>query len=120
MTLPQEVLAAGLRLVESELSDGTSGNISVRYDDGSTILITPSSRDYRLLTERDLVRVHLGSGSAEGRWRPSSEWRLHARVYDARSDVNAVIHHHGTWSSAVAVARKTIPVLIDEAADIGA
>ncbi len=119
MTLPQQVLAVGLRLVDTGLSDGTSGNISVRCGDGATILVTPSSRDYRLLAERDLVRIDLGSGAAEGRWPPSSEWRLHARVYDARRDVNAVIHHHGTWSSAVAVARKTIPVLIDEAADIG-
>lgn len=119
MTLPQQILAAGLRLVDAELSDGTSGNISVRSDDGATILITPSSRNYYLLAERDLVRVHLGSRSAEGRWPPSSEWRLHARIYEARPEVNAVIHHHGTWSSAVAVARKTIPVLIDEAADIG-
>ena len=119
MTLPQQILVTGLRLVDAELSDGTSGNISVRCDDGATILITPSSRNYHLLAERDLVRVHLGSGSAEGRWPPSSEWRLHARIYEARPEVNAVIHHHGTWSSAVAVARKTIPVLIDEAADIG-
>jgi len=119
MILEEQVIAAGLKLVETELSDGTSGNISVRCEGGSTILITPSSRDYRLLSERDLVRVDLQSGGAEGRWKPSSEWRLHSRVYDARSDANAVIHHHGTWSSAVAVARKTIPVLIDEAADIG-
>jgi ribulose-5-phosphate 4-epimerase/fuculose-1-phosphate aldolase len=33
--------------------------------------------------------------------------------------VGVVIHHHATFASAVAVARKTIPVLIDEAADIG-
>jgi L-ribulose-5-phosphate 4-epimerase len=119
MTVLQQILAVGLRLVYAELSDGTSGNISVRSDDGATILITPSSRNYHLLAERDLVRVHLGTGRAEGRWPPSSEWRLHARIYEARPEVNAVIHHHGTWSSAVAVARRTIPVLIDEAADIG-
>ena len=80
MTLPQQMLAAGLRLVDAELSDGTSGNISVRSDDGGTILITPSSRNYYLLAERDLVRVHLGSGSAEpltamnGRARRALRW----------------------------------------------
>lgn len=119
MNLSQQVIEIGWRLVEKDLTDGTSGNISARCPDGSTILITPSARDYRLLTERDLVRIHLESGEWEGRWKPSSEWRLHLAIYQARPDVNAVIHHHATWASAVAVARKTIPVLIDEAADIG-
>jgi L-fuculose-phosphate aldolase len=81
--------------------------------------MTPTSRDYRTLTERDLVQVDLESGRATGRWKPTSEWRLHVAIYQARSDINAIIHHHSTWASAVAVARKTIPVLLDEAADIG-
>ncbi len=115
----QQVLEAGLRLVDTGLSDGTSGNVSVRCPEGSDILITPSARDFRLLTERDLARVDLETGEARGPRKPSSEWRLHVAIYRARSDANAIIHHHGSWVSAVAVARKCIPVLIDEAADIG-
>lgn len=118
MTLSRQISEVGWWLIETDMTDGTSGNISARCSD-EAILITPSARDYRLLAERDLVRVHLGSGNAEGRWKPSSEWRLHVAIYQARPDVNAVIHYHPTWASAVAVARKTIPVLIDEAADIG-
>lgn len=119
MTLLRQIIEVGWRLVEANLTDGLSGNISARGPDGVTALITPSALDYRLLTERDLVRIHLGSGKAEGRRKPSSEWRLHVAIYRTRPDINAVIHQHATWASAVAVARKTIPVLIDEAADIG-
>jgi len=119
MSQERDILQSGLILIEHGLSDGATGNISVRLADVNRILITPSSRDYRSLTARDLVRIELDSGKFHGRWKPSSEWRLHALVYEARPDVAAIIHHHGTWSSAVAVARKTIPVLIDEAADIG-
>ncbi|HEY4719670.1 MAG TPA: class II aldolase/adducin family protein [Candidatus Methylomirabilis sp.] len=119
MTLSRQIVEVGLQLVKMDLTDGTSGNISARCPDGMTALITPSALDYRLVTERDLVRLDLGSGNAEGRRKPSSEWRLHVAIYRARSDINAVIHHHATWASAVAVARRTIPVLIDEAADIG-
>lgn len=115
----REVIRTGLCLVEAGLSDGASGNISTRCPGGSMMLITPSARDFRLLRERDLLRLDLVSGAVEGRWRPSSEWRLHTAIYAARPDAAAIIHHHGTWASAVAVARKTIPVLIDEAADIG-
>lgn len=119
MSQEREILQAGLILIERGLSDGATGNISVRLANANRILITPSSRDYRSLTASDLVRIELDSGNFHGRCKPSSEWRLHALIYEARPDVAAIIHHHGTWSSAVAVARKTIPVLIDEAADIG-
>src|SRR3989304_3242656 len=119
MTLSREIVEVGLQLVKMDLTDGTSGNISARCPDGMTALITPSALDYRLVTQRGLVRLDLGSGNAEGGRKPSTEWRLHVALSRARSDINAVIHHHATWASAVAVARMTIPVLIDEAADIG-
>lgn len=117
--LSAAIVNTGLLLLDAGLVTETAGNISARCPDGESLLITPSRREYRLLTERDLVRVHLDSGKADGRWKPSSEWQLHVAIYRARPDVNAVIHHHAVWASAVAVARKTIPVLIDEAADIG-
>lgn len=119
MSISEQLIWAGWQLVEADLTDGTSGNISTRCPDGVTALITPSARDYRLLTERDLIRVHLETERAEGRWKPSSEWRLHVEIYRTRPDINAIVHHHGTWASAVAVAHKTIPVLIGEASDIG-
>lgn len=114
----QEILEAGLRLIETTLSDGTSGNISVRRPDGA-LLITPTSLDFRLLTERDLVEIELNSGEARGRRRPSSEWRLHALIYEKRPDAQAVVHHHGPWATAASVARTIVPVVVDEAADIG-
>lgn len=119
MNISRQIVEIGLWLLERDLVTGTEGNISARCPDRTSFLITPSGRDYRLITDRDLVLVHLGSGEAEGRWPPSTEWRLHAAIYRAREDVNAVIHHHAPFVSAVAVARKTIPVLLDEAADIG-
>lgn len=113
-----QMVEAGLRLVDADLSDGTSGNVSVRRSD-ETVLITPASLDFRLLTELDLVELDLRSGEVHGRRRPSSEWRLHTLVYENRTDVNAVVHHHGPWSTAAAVAGITIPVVVDEAADLG-
>jgi len=81
-------------------------------------LITPSGLDYRLMLEQDIVRVDLCTGFAEGRRRPSSERELHSRIYKVREDVNAVVHHHSPCATAVAVARKTIPNILDEAIDL--
>ena len=119
-TLGTQILEAASQMVSADLSDGTSGNLSARCDDGGAVLITPTGRRYARLDEHDLVHVDLATGAARGRWDPSSEWRLHTAIYLGRPEVNAVIHHHGIWASAVAVARATIPVLIDEAADLGA
>jgi L-fuculose-phosphate aldolase len=119
MLLSQQIIEVGLWLLDEALTHGTSGNISARCPDGESILITPSARDFCQLTERDLVRISLTSSQSEGHWQPSSEWRLHVAIYRVRPDVQVVIHHHATFASAVAVARKTIPVLLDEAADIG-
>jgi L-fuculose-phosphate aldolase len=119
MNLSQQIVDAGWRLLEAGLTDGTSGNISVRGPDGERMLITPTHQDWRFLRDRDLVWLDLTTGNATGLRKPSSEWRLHASIYAARPDVQAIVHHHGAFASAVAVARKTIPVLVDEAADIG-
>lgn len=119
MRLTRQIVETGWWLVEAGLSDGMSGNVSARPADGGHAWITPSAVDYRVLDERDLVSVDLETGEATGPGKPSSEWQLHLAIYRGRADVQAVIHHHGTWSSAIAVARKTLPVLLDEAADIG-
>ena len=118
MSISQQIVEIGLWLLETGLVTGTAGNISVRCPERDVFLITPTARDYRLMTEGDLVRVHLGSGRVEGRRSPSSEWLLHAEIYKTREDVDAIIHHHSTYCSAVAAARKTIPVILDEAADL--
>ncbi len=118
VAVEQDIVHAGLRLVETALSDGTSGNLSVRRPDGA-IVITPTSLDFRLLTALDLVEIDLTSGAPRGRRRPSSEWRLHVSIYEKRPDVSAVVHHHGPWATAAAVARITLPVLVDESVDIG-
>ena len=97
-----QIIEAGRRLVAAGFVDGTTGNVSAR--DGSRFLITPTSRDYRLLRSVDLVRIDLTSEKPEGPRRPSSEWRMHAGVYRVRDDVQAIVHHHATWSSAVSVA----------------
>jgi len=114
-----QIIEAGIRLIEEGLSDGTNGNISVRSADRDEFLITPSARDYRGLVARDLVSVSLVDGRVTGRLAPSSESQLHALIYRSRRDVGAIVHHHATFATAVAVARRTIPVLVDEASDIG-
>jgi L-fuculose-phosphate aldolase len=45
---------------------------------------------------------------------PSSELLMHAAIYAARPDVDAIVHTHSVYASALAVAGQAIPALIDE------
>ena len=114
----EQVVRAAVWFLESGLVTGTAGNISVHETDGPWFLITPSGFDYRLMDASDVVRVHRESKAVEGKRPPSSECELHAQIYRARKDVNAIVHSHSPYATAVAVARKTIPNILDETADL--
>ncbi len=90
----------------SGLNAGTSGNVSLRVDDG--FLITPSGIPYERLVPGDVVHVDL-EGVATGAHRPSSEWRIHRDVYRARGDVAAIVHAHPTHATALACLRRPLP-----------
>ena len=106
LTLRKDIVAQGARLASSGLSQGTSGNLSVRCGDG--FLITPSGLPYEGLAPDDIVPVAL-DGHFVHRLRPSSEWRFHRDIYAARADVQAVVHVHPPYSTALAMCRMDIP-----------
>ena len=114
----EQVVRAAVWFLETGLVTGTAGNISVRESGGPWFLITPSGLDYRLMKEEDIVRVNLDTGAAEGKRRPSSERDLHAQIYRVREDAKAIIHSHSPYATAVAIARKSIPNILDETADL--
>ncbi len=88
------------------LSHGSSGNLSVRYENG--FLITPSGFGAEGLTEDDIVFVHL-SGESRGRWQPSSEWLFHRDIYVGRTEFGAIVHTHSNAATALACMRRDIP-----------
>lgn len=107
--LRREIVAASRRMIESGLSQGTSGNISVRL--GDAMLITPSAVPAEALTPEAIVRMSLDAedGRGEGPFRPSTEWPFHRAILCARPEFNAVVHTHSPYATALAIARKPIP-----------
>jgi L-fuculose-phosphate aldolase len=96
----QELDAAGL-------VPNKSGNVSSRAADG--FLITPAGIPYRDLAPDQIVPLAIAGEPAPGGWRPSSEWRMHAAIYAARSDVQAIVHTHSPRATALACAGRGIP-----------
>ncbi|ACL10640.1 class II aldolase/adducin family protein [Desulfurococcus amylolyticus 1221n] len=102
-------------LEEKGLNHGRSGNISIRIPGVNHVLITPSGLVKSRLNIEDIVVVDQNGVVIEGRNKPSSEINLHLAIYRARMDANAVIHAHTIYATALAVARKPLPVIIEEA-----
>jgi len=99
VSVASDILAAGSavvevcrRLYDRGLIAGSDGNVSVRLDDG-TVLVTPSGASKADLDSTDLVRVSI-DGTVLCGSRPSSELRMHLRIYQRRTDVQAVVHAH--------------------------
>jgi L-fuculose-phosphate aldolase len=93
-------------LVDRDLYSGTSGNVSCRSGDG--FLVTPTGVACDDLRAADLVEV-ASDGRARGPLLPSSEWRLHREIYRRRPGVDAVVHTHSTFATALSCLRRAIP-----------
>jgi L-fuculose-phosphate aldolase len=106
--LRREIITQSRKMNELGLNQGTSGNISVRVPDG--LLITPSGIPYEELEPEDIVPMRM-DGSWSHALSPSSEWRFHLDILKSRPEVNAVVHAHPTYSTALAIRRQEIPAV---------
>lgn len=104
--LRQTLVDASFTADELRLNAGTSGNISVRVGNG--LLITPTGIPAKMLKPSLIVEMDL-----DGKWTgdvvPSSEWALHAEIYKARPEVDAVVHAHPDYCVALSCTRQPLP-----------
>jgi L-fuculose-phosphate aldolase len=90
----------------SGINQGTSGNVSVRTDEG--FLITASGIPYDVMEPEHIVEMDLDAGY-RGDYIPSSEWRMHHDVFKARPEAGAIVHTHSIYATALSTLRKDIP-----------
>ena len=102
----QAIIDACRRMNALGINQGTSGNISLRHEDG--MLITPTSVPYDLMVPEQIVFMAMDGSFAPGQ-RPSSEWRFHLDILRARGEVNAVVHAHPTYATILAIMGLEIP-----------
>lgn len=101
------IIAVTQALDAAGLVPNKSGNVSCRSPGG--FLVTPSGVPYGELEPGRLVELPLeGEPPAVGP-RPSSEWRMHAAIYAARPDAQAIVHTHSPRATALACAGRGIP-----------
>ena len=94
----------------------TGGNLSVRIAGQQIFAITPSNYDYLKMTPDDVCILDFELNLLEGHLKSSVESAMHGAIYQVRPDVNAIIHTHQVYASALTLIKAPIPALFDEQA----
>ena len=100
-----EIMQTMDRIYRYRMTTTSGGNLSIR-DESGDIWISPARVDKGNLTRGDIVCVH-ADGSIDGLHPPSSEFPFHQAIYEARPDVNAIVHAHPIALVAFSICRQS-------------
>ncbi len=112
--LKRELVSAAQELVHKGFLMATGGNISIRLAEKGLFAITPSDFDYLKMKPADVCLLDMDLHQIEGPHKPSVETAMHCAIYQERPDVQAIIHTHQVYASALTLIQKPIPALFDE------
>jgi len=99
--LRESICRYGRSLFERGLTPGSSGNISVRLEDGGW-LVTPTNASLGFLDPATLSRLDANGRLLHGD-APTKEIPLHSALYESRQSARAIVHLHSTHSVAVSM-----------------
>ena len=101
--IKKEICEVGLKLWQKGFVAANDGNISVKISDNE-YYCTPTGVSKASLTPDMIIKVDKDGKKLEGKLNPSSEIKMHMRVYRDRPDVTAVVHAHPPIATAFTVA----------------
>ncbi len=95
--LKQQLVDCIRMLEQSDIID-YNGHASIRVD-GDRMYINIGTCQRSKLTVADICTIDLDGNVIEGNGKPPLEFHLHAGIYRARADVQAIVHAHPKWST---------------------
>ena len=103
--IKKQICDIGKRIYDRNMVAANDGNISVKLNDNE-FLCTPTGVSKGFMTPEYICKVDKEGNvlQANGNFRPSSEIKMHMRVYKCRPDVGAVVHAHPTFATSFAIA----------------
>jgi len=103
--IKEQICEIGRRIDARGLVAANDGNISVRVN-GREVLCTPTGVLKGTMTPEMICKMDLDGNvlEAPNGYKPSSEMKMHIRVYQKRDDINAVVHAHPPYATSFAVA----------------
>jgi len=118
MNLKQQLADAILMMERAAIMD-FNGHCSARRPGTPHILINSGRSVRSALTPEDIVAIDLDGNLVEGEAAPPMEFHIHASIYRARPDVNAVAHTHPKWSTLFSMVGEPLQPVIMQAAVLG-
>ena len=115
--IKQQLADAIRMLARAEIVDH-SGHGSVRRD-ASSFFINSGASTRGTLAAGDIVATDLDGALVEGTARPPLEFPLHAAIYRARPDVQAILHTHPRWSTLLTMVGAAYAVVYAQGALLG-
>jgi len=98
------IIEIGKKLWQKGFVASNDGNISVRLNN-EEILTTPTGVSKGFMTEEMIIKMKLNGEiiNLNGKFKPSSEVKMHIEVYRQRPDVNAIVHSHPPYATSFSV-----------------
>ena len=113
----QEIINAALEIKHYGLIAISGGNVSVRLEDG-TVLVTPSGMSYEGMKPEDILHMKPCGEIIEGTLRPSVDTVALLYIFEHMPRVNAIIHTHQPYASAVGLIQDEFPVACTTLANV--
>ena len=98
----ESIVEYGKKLLTSQLTTGSGGNLSIFNRDQNLIAIKPTGVDYMIMKPEDVVVVSPTGEIVDGVLKPSSELKFHLALLHHRPDIHAVVHTHQTYATTIA------------------
>jgi L-fuculose-phosphate aldolase len=105
------IVEYGRKLIESQLTTGTGGNLSIINREDDLVAIKPSGVDYFQMKPEDVVVVDTEGNIVDGKLKPSSEISFHLGLLTTRQDITAVIHTHQIYATTIACLNWELPAV---------
>lgn len=99
----KQIIEIGKRMYDKGFVASNDGNISCRVGP-NTIWTTPTGVSKGFMTPDMLVKMNFDGKVLMGKLKPSSEVKMHLRVYNENPDVMAVTHAHPPVATSFAIA----------------
>lgn len=105
----EEIVEYGKKLITSNLTKGTGGNLSIFNREKNLVAISPSGIDYFKIKPEDVVVLDLDGNIIDGDKKPSSELEMHLIFYRNRRDIDAIIHTHTVFATTLSCLNISLP-----------
>ena len=103
--IKKQICEIGQRIYNKGMVAANDGNISVKISENE-FLCTPTGVSKGFMTPEFICKVDRNGKviQANKGFKPSSEIKMHMRVYKERPDVNSVVHAHPLYATSFAIA----------------